>query len=89
MITEQQLIDSRAKYKAAFTTEDGIAVLQDLKKRFHINTTTFSSDPHEIAYNEGQRTVVMFIISQLEDLPDRALEELKRLAMEREGLSDE
>lgn len=86
MISEEEILNSRAKYKALFTTEDGLAVLEDLKRRFHVNGTTFSSDPHEIAYNEGQRTVILFILAQMEDLPKQISQQLSQL---REETSDE
>lgn len=86
MISEEEILNGRAKYKSLFTTEDGLAVLDDLKRRFHVNGTTFSTDPHEIAYNEGQRTVILFILAQMDDLPKQITEELNKL---REELSNE
>tara|TARA_A100001201_G_C4051055_1_gene189658 strand:- start:147 stop:407 length:261 start_codon:yes stop_codon:yes gene_type:complete len=82
MISEEEILNSRAKYKAAFSTEDGFAVLEDLKRRFHVHGTTFSTDPHEIAYNEGQRTVILFILAQMEDLPKEISQQLKQLSEE-------
>lgn len=43
----------RARYKALFESDDGEVVLDDLRKRFHIFGTTFSTDSHEQAYCEG------------------------------------
>ena len=43
-----------------------MASLDDLKKRFHYNATTVKTgtiDPHELAYAEGQRSVVLFLIA--------------------------
>ena len=40
-----------------------------MKARFYYNRSTFSTDPHEIAYNEGQRTVLMFLMAMIEDKP--------------------
>ena len=57
----------RARYKALFESDDGEVVLDDLRKRFHIFGTTFSTDSHEQAYCEGQRTVVLFLQSMMSD----------------------
>ena len=54
-------------YKRAFETEDGEKVLEHLESRFHLTTSTFSSDPTETAYREGQRTVVLFLKNMLAD----------------------
>ena len=57
----------KARYKALFESDDGEVVLDALRKRFHIFGTTFSTDAHEQAYCEGQRTVVLFLQSMLSD----------------------
>lgn len=54
-------------YKRTFETEDGQRVLEHLESRFHLTTSTFSSDPTETAYREGQRTVVLFLKNMLAD----------------------
>lgn len=57
----------------AFGSEDGRTVLDDLRLRFHMNTPTFvAGDPHESAFLEGQRSVVLTIERMIE--PDRKLE---------------
>ena len=57
--------DIKDTFKRAFETEDGAKVLEHLEARFHLTTSTFSSDPTETAYSEGQRTVVLFIKNML------------------------
>tara|TARA_R100001463_G_scaffold32675_2_gene73055 strand:+ start:2725 stop:2949 length:225 start_codon:yes stop_codon:yes gene_type:complete len=59
--------DTIELYKELFTTVQGERVLDDLGMRFCEHSSTFSSDPHETAYREGQRTVVLFIKSMLRD----------------------
>ena len=54
-------------YKTVFTSEDGQRILDDLGVRFCEHSTTFSADPCETAYREGQRTVLLFIRSMLRD----------------------
>ena len=57
----------REAYKMTFESEDGQRVLDDLKKRFHIHGSVFSTEATDTAYREGQRTVVLFIQSMLLD----------------------
>ena len=69
---EEQEVDPQEEIKrvhAVYATfaqnAIGSLVLEDLKKRFHYNTTTASNekiDSHELAYAEGQRSVVLFLI---------------------------
>ena len=41
--------DIKDTFKRAFETEDGAKVLEHLEARFHLTTSTFSSDPTETA----------------------------------------
>ena len=61
----------RAAYKLILNSKDGERVLADLEARYHINGSTFSVDPCETAFREGQRTVVLFLKSMLKDQPKR------------------
>jgi hypothetical protein len=46
-----------------------------LEVRFHIHGSTFSADPNETAYREGQRTVVLFLKSMLREQKEPNLNE--------------
>ncbi len=59
--------DLRTIYKVVLNNEDGEKIISDLEVRFHIHGSTFSADPHETAYREGQRTVVLFLKSRLRE----------------------
>jgi|TARA_R110000787_G_scaffold77220_3_gene169875 hypothetical protein len=61
------LEELRAAYKLILNTKDGQAILADLEARYHVNGSTFSVDPCETAYREGQRTVVLFLKSMLKE----------------------
>ena len=63
-MTQKEL---KQTYRAALATEDGAVVIQDLEKRFNFHTTSFSTDPHETAFREGQRNVILFIHSILKE----------------------
>ena len=66
--------ETRQLYKEVFTTVQGQAVLEDMGLRFCEHSSTFSVEPNETAYREGQRTVVLFIKSMLRD--HKQLEEM-------------
>ena len=65
-MNEKDLKQLRIDYKQTFTSESGVKVLEDLKKRCSFNTTTFvQGDSHDTAFREGQRAVVLFINNML------------------------
>jgi len=66
--------DTKELYKEVFTSVQGERILEDLGVRFCEHSSTFSVDPNETAYREGQRTVVLFIKSMLRD--QKQLEEM-------------
>jgi hypothetical protein len=66
--------ETRQLYKEVFTTVQGQTVLEDMGLRFCEHSSTFSVEPNETAYREGQRTVVLFIKSMLRD--QKQLEEM-------------
>lgn len=73
---EKQLAKSKrviSQYKKTFATPDGRAVLYDLMKgNYFINSTTFvPGDSHATARNEGQRDVVVRILSILKVDPEQ------------------
>lgn len=68
----QEQIDVLAKrkgvieaYQRVFSSEDGNTILHDLMSVFHFFGTTASPEPTETSFNEGQRTVVLAILSVL------------------------
>jgi len=61
----KQLEELKLSYRRTFNTDDGEKVLKDLKSRFGYETTTFSGNPHESAFNEGQRATVLLIVRML------------------------
>ena len=67
--------DLRTLYKVVLNNEDGHKVLNDLAARFHVHGSTFSNEPTETAYREGQRTVVLFLLSMLREQKESNLNE--------------
>ena len=66
-MSEKQLDTLQVLYRQVFNSAEGLVVLDDLKKRFNLNATTFErGDPHYSAYLEGQRSVVLSIMRFME-----------------------
>jgi len=61
----KKYVAKKADYKSLFTSETGKRILYDLMRQYRVMDPVFSSDPMEMAYNEGQRTVVLMIINQM------------------------
>jgi len=61
----QQLKELKLAYRRTFNTEDGDKVLSDLKARFGFETTTYTDNPYNSAFNEGQRATVLLIVRML------------------------
>jgi hypothetical protein len=57
-------------YKQVFNTTDGKKVLEDLEKRFFMESSTFSTDPYETAYREGCRSVILTIKKLIQGVKD-------------------
>ena len=61
----KQVEDLKLAYRRTFNTDDGGTVLNDLKSRFGYEATTFTDNPYETAFNEGQRAAVLLIVRML------------------------
>lgn len=57
-------------YRRTFNSDEGAVVLSDLKTRFGFETTTYSDNPYESAFNEGQRAAVLLIVRMLTEGKD-------------------
>jgi acyl-CoA-binding protein len=65
---EKQLYKLKEAYKQIFNSDEGKEILSDLEKRCHYHSTTnVKGDSHESAYMEGQRSVLLFIKSMLQN----------------------
>ena len=54
-------------YKAAFKSQAGELILKDMAARFHMYSTTLAESPQEMAFREGQRSVLLFLNNTLQD----------------------
>lgn len=72
-MTPADLKQLKASYKFVFETDDGQRVMEDLRRRCHAHTSTFSVNPNETYFFEGQRQVVLFIEDMLAEEDTRKL----------------
>lgn len=56
-------------YKQCFTSPAGVEVLKDLEAAYG-NRSSFSSDPYQTAFKEGQRSMVLRILTMLRERKD-------------------
>ena len=61
--------DNIKLYQRIFKSEDGEKLLEDLEKRCNVESTSFSKDPYETAFREGQRSVILYIKNILKQNP--------------------
>jgi hypothetical protein len=62
----------KENYQQVFSTDEGKQVLSDLEKRCHYHTSTnVKGDSHESAYQEGQRSILLFIKQMLQKEKDK------------------
>ena len=71
LMNEDELIESQQRLtdaaKEIFNMPAGEIVLDQLKQKSGFNLSNFRSDPLEMAYREGQRSVVLYILDLLTD----------------------
>lgn len=64
-LRKKKQVDRVVAYRAVFGTEEGKIVLYDLIKQHNVLNSTFSKDPHEHAFKEGERNTVLRILTLL------------------------
>ena len=68
-MNKKDIVELTKTYQRVFNSDDGKTVLSDLEKRCNVHNTSFSNDPHETSFREGQRQVVLFIKSTINKNP--------------------
>lgn len=53
-------------YTNLFMSENGRTVIKDLLKKYELNNSSFNTDHSKMAYVEGQKDVIRFILKQIE-----------------------
>lgn len=75
---ESQIAENIKLYKRVFGGEDGANVLRDLEKRCFVNHTTFSDNHGQMGFNEGRRSIYVYIKNLLEKDLTQILEDLTK-----------
>lgn len=77
---EERIVDLAVAYKNIFSSPQGEMVLYDLMNRGHILQSSFGKNlsPHDIFFREGERNVVLQILSMLDLDVQRLKEHIKR-----------
>lgn len=66
-LLQEQLVKD---YQATFHTEFGERVMKDLMNKCRMNTTSYiSGNPHETAFHEGNRDVMLYILDMMQQQP--------------------
>lgn len=67
---EKKIVDDIGVLQRLFNSEEGKIVLHGLMKTCHFMDSTFSPDPYEAAFNEGQRSVIARILKTINTAPE-------------------
>lgn len=74
---EKKMVDTINHYKEVFGSEVGRKVLLDMAKAVNLQGTSYDPDPSQMAFNEGQKAVVLRILRTIETDPAKLLELIK------------
>jgi hypothetical protein len=76
-------------YKSVFKSEDGQKVLWDLMKlNSFMQDSYVQGDPYSTAYNEGRRSVVLYILQKINENTQRLQKRYEEGMRNEEGLFD-
>ena len=85
---ELKQLDAITHLQAVFNTDDGQKVLYELMKSAHILNSTYDPNPYEMAYREGERSVVLRILKTLNVDPAELLKRIKQGNQQEENYVD-
>jgi hypothetical protein len=81
----QEIREKKQTYQTTFESAEGKKVLEDLE-RFFVYRTTFSQNQQQLAFNEGQRSVVLHIKNIMKlDLEKTEEQVKKQMTTEKEN----
>jgi len=86
-MSEEKELKRRASliraYRTTFTSRSGKIVLRDLMQvHYMLNSSFTPGDPHETAFKEGERNVVVRILQQMNINPNDLLKEIDDIVKE-------
>lgn len=65
--------DIKQQYKNVFSGKDVEAVIKDLMTKYYFDKPSFTGDALTSAYNEGQRSVVLYILKMIETKKEKQI----------------
>jgi hypothetical protein len=69
--TTKKLVNLVKDYQKVFNSKEGQHALFDLIRRSEIlNSASSDWDPYRLAFNEGRRSIVLYILSKLDTDPE-------------------
>jgi len=71
-IEEMDAVEVAQLYKTVFDTAEAKLVLEDLRNRCYMKTSTAGQTPYETYLSEGMRTVVLHIMTQINLKPQES-----------------
>jgi len=63
---DKELKQLKGNYQTTFNTKEGEQTLADLESAYY-RRSSFSKDPYETAFKEGQRAVIVRILNLLKE----------------------
>jgi len=75
-------IDVINDYKKVFSSPEGKRVLFDLMKQGHYFHSSFTGDPHEVIFREGERNLVNYILTLMKQDTTKLYEEIQKREQE-------
>ena len=64
--SDEELKQQKIDYLVTFSSKEGERVLADLESAYY-HRSSFSKDPYETAFKEGQRAVIVRILNLLKE----------------------
>jgi hypothetical protein len=74
---QKTIRDNAERYKRVFSTPDGKAVLDDLRKRSFVDKTTYDPDIKKMSLHEGRRSLYVYISNLVNKEVESIITELK------------
>ena len=82
----QQIKELKQLYQNVFESPDGKKILDDLSRKCFINRTTLNESQIQMAFNEGQRSIVLHIQTMMRLDIDKIKEHLDKQEKENDNV---
>lgn len=82
----QEIKERKQLYQNVFESPDGKKVLEEISRYAFVHKTTYNDNPHRMAFNEGQRSILLHIQSMMKIDIDRTSELIKKQQKESDNV---